>query len=203
MAIATSVSAGGVANAGAVAGSPSDGWVVENPRADNLFDTTAGSATIVDSTTGATIACSAVEGIGRADSGTIRPNDWFGSTVMTAYSSCTGPGTPDAEVFSPEIRLAPTSYDPATDIVTGFGIVDIWGLFPTTPTCDVTLYPTDPLVEVPMTYDNGTKTVELGPVTTAVYEATGADCSAFPAEGQEMTFSTTLVASPGFTVRPA
>jgi len=162
-----------------------------------------GSATIVDSTTGGTISCAAVEGIGRADSGTIRDNDWFGATVMTGYGSCTGPGSAGLEVFSPEIRLAPTSYDAATDVVTGFAIVDIWGLFPTTPGCDVTLYPTDPLAEVPMTYDNGSTTVDLGPVTTAVYEATGPDCSAFPGQGEEMTFATTLVASPGFTVRPA
>jgi hypothetical protein len=179
------------------------GWIVENPHPDDLFETRAGAASIVDSATGATISCAAVDGIGRADSGTIRPNDWFGATIMTTYTSCTGPAGSGIEVFSPEIRMVPTTYDPVTDSLSGFAIVDIWGLFPTAPGCDVTLYATNPLYEAPMTYDNGTSTIDIGPVTAEVYEATGPDCSAFPPVGGEMTFETTLVASPGFTVRPA
>jgi len=198
---ATTAAAAAEAEAGPVA--VTTGWVVENPHPDDLFETREGSATIVGSATGATIDCAVVDGVGRADSGTIRPNDWFGATIITTYTSCTGPGGPGIEVFSPEIRMVPTAYDPVTDSLTGFAIVDIWGLFPTAPGCDGTLYATDPLVEVPMSYDNVTSTIEIGPVTTEVDEATGPDCSAFPPVGGEMTFETTLVASPGFTVRPA
>jgi hypothetical protein len=208
-AIALAITAGagtGLATAGAATAATeavTTGWIVENPHPDDLFETREGSATIVDSATGATISCAVVDGVGRADSGTIRPNDWFGATIMTTYTSCTGPGGPGIEVFSPEIRMVPTAYDPVTDSLTGFAIVDIWGLFPAAPGCDVTLYATNPLYEAPMTYDNGNSTIDIGPVTAEVYEATGPGCSAFPPVGGEMTFETTLVASPGFTVRPA
>jgi hypothetical protein len=183
--------------------SPVTSWVVENFRADGTFDTPAGSATIVDAATGATISCETIDGLGRADSGTYRPQDSFATTYITQYGSCAGPGATGFEVFSTGYRLRATGYDAGADSITGLAIVDIWEMWLTTPECDVSLFPTDPLAQVPLTYDNRTSTVDTGTVTVAVYVTSGTDCAGLPEVGDEMTFETTLVASPGFTVRPA
>lgn len=188
---------------GPASGGPVDGWVVENPRADGSFDTRAGSATVVDPDTGATLSCAAIDGLGYAESGTYRPQDWFASTYISQYGSCTGPGATGLEVFSPEIRFVATAHDPAADRVTAVGIVDIWGLLLTRPSCSVSLYPTDPLDLVPLTYDNRTATFATDPVTVEVSDAVGDECTGLPEVGDVLTFGTTLVASPGFTVRPA
>lgn len=182
---------------------PVDGWVVENPRPDGTFDAVAGSATIADTVTGDTISCTTVDGWGNADSGTLRPQDWFAWARMTTYTSCTGLGGTWEYVFSPEIRVGADHYDPATDRITGDATVDIWGLFPTATGCDLSLYPIDPQAEVPMTYDNRSHTMDIGPVELVVEVADGPGCAGLPEVGDRMTFETTLVASPGFTVRPA
>jgi hypothetical protein len=115
------------------------GWLVENPRADGLFDTHEGSATI-GLADGATISCPLVDGWGRADSGTLRPQDLFGETGVNTYAGCTGDGAAGLEVFSsPSLGFAPEAYDTATDRISGSAYPQVWGLFLDAPDCEITL----------------------------------------------------------------
>jgi hypothetical protein len=179
------------------------GWVVDNPRADGLYDTHQGSATI-GLASGATISCSLVDGWGRAESGTLRPQDWFASTGVTSYGGCTGAGPAGVEVFSsPEMIFAPDSYDAGADRITGSTYTWIWGLFMDAPDCQIDLYPVDSDAPVPLTYDNPTATLDTGPIVVVATRADGAGCAGLAEVGDVLTYDTTFVVTPGITVRPA
>jgi hypothetical protein len=183
------------------------GWVVENPRADGTFDTNAGSATIVDTTSGVTLSCPAIGGWGRAPSGMLRPQDLFGESGVTTYSDegggCTGPAD-GVEIFSsPGILFAPGVYDAAADRVDGAAYPELWVLGIEAPGCSVDIYAQDPLAPAPLGYDNGTGTLDIGPVESVVTRADGTGCAGIAQVGDEVTFATTLEATPVFTVRPA
>jgi hypothetical protein len=177
--------------------------VVENPRPDGLYDTYEGSAT-VGLANGATITCSVVDGWGRAESETLRPDGYFAGTGVTAYQGCTGPGAADVQVFSsPDMVFVADTYDPATDRITGVHYAWVWGLFLDAPDCQIDLYPVDPNGEAAITYDNRTKTLDTSPLAVVATRADGAGCAGLAQVGDELTFETTFVATPGFTVRPA
>jgi hypothetical protein len=194
--------AAGMAAAGP-GGSAAGGWVVENARADGFYDTDGGSATVVDAG-GATLACSVVSGWGYADNGTVRPQDSFASSGVTLYSGCTGPGVEDVQVVSsPGLDFVAEGYDASTDLVTGVTYPLLWGLFLDAPECDVSLYPPVNDVVAPLSYDNRTATLRSGQLTVVAVQVDGTDCPGLPQVGDEVTFETTMVVSPGFTVRPA
>jgi hypothetical protein len=200
--VGMAVAVAGVAPASASA--PETGWVVENPQADGLYETNEGSVTVANVTTGATISCSEVSGWGNADSGTIRPQDWFASSGITVYSACTGPGATDLEVISsPDMIYTPGSYDAGADRVTGTAYPLAWGLFLDAPDCQVDMYSQDEFLSAPLTYDNPTGTLDVDPLEVTVTRADGAGCAGVAAVGDVVTFATTLVATPAFTVRPA
>jgi hypothetical protein len=180
------------------------GWVVDNPRADGLYETREGSVTIVGVAGGGTISCALVDGWGWADSGTLRPNDFFGGTGGTTYGGCTGPGGTDLEVWSsPDMVFVPETYDAEADRLSGSAYPLTWGLFLDSPDCQVSLYPLDSNAPAPHSYDNRTATLDAGPVTVVAARADGTGCGALGEVGDELTFETTFVATPGFTVRPA
>jgi hypothetical protein len=179
------------------------GWVVENPRPDNLYDTFEGSVTL-GLASGETVSCSEADGWGRADSETLPPGGWYAVSGVTAYTGCTGPGAAaDLQVFStPEMVFGAETYDAAADRVTGPAFGWIWGLFLDTPDCQIDLYIEDPDIGVPVTYDNRTKTFDTGTFTLVATRADGAGCAGLVAVGDLVTYETTFVATPGFTVRP-
>jgi hypothetical protein len=181
------------------------GWVVENPRVDGLYETNEGSVTIANVTTGATISCSGVSGWwGRADSGTIRPQDWFANSGVTVYDACTGPGPADLQVIStPDLVFLADSYDAGADRVSGTAYPLTWGLFLDSPDCQVDMYAPDADVSAPLTYDNPTGTLDVEPVEVVATRAEGPGCAGVAAVGDVLTFATTLVLTPAFTVRPA
>lgn len=181
------------------------GWVVENPSANGVFETNAGSTTVGGTAGGGTISCPVVSGWGRADSGTLRPNDFFGETGVTNATPCTGgPGAAGLEVISsPGTVFVPETYDTAADRISGSAYPWLWGLFLEAPDCQVDLYAVDPNAPVPFTYDNPTGTLDAGPFDVVVTRAEGAGCADLAAVGDELTYDTTLVATPAFTVRPA
>ena len=177
-----------------------------NPRADGGYDTDAGSAS-VHLASGATIECSVTAGWGRADSGTSRPNDFFGETGVTTYGGCTGPGPAGLEVISsPGMVFVAEAYDAGTDRISGSAYPWTWGLFLDAPDCQVVLYAQDANAPAPLAYDNATTTLDLGPIAVVVTRADGAGCAGLAAVGDEATYETTVVAgseaTPGFTVRP-
>lgn len=184
-------------------GSAAEGWVVENARADGFYDTDGGSATVVDAG-GATLACPVVSGWGYADNGTVRPQDSFASSGGTLYSGCTGPGAEEVQVLSsPGLQFIAEGYDASADLVTGVTYPLLWGLFLDAPDCDVSLYPPVNDVVAPLSYDNRTATLRSGPLAVVAERVDGTDCAGLPQVGDEVTFETTMVMSPGFTVRPA
>jgi hypothetical protein len=201
--VTTAVAAGaGQAAAGTAEAGTAAGWVVENPRPDGVFDIGDGSASLRFA--GGTIECPVVAGWGRADSGTLRPNDFFGETGVTSYADCTGPGTAGLTVdSSPGTVFVPEAYDAGADRISGSAYPWTWGLFLTAPECQVDLYPQDSNAPAPLTYDNATATLATGPVDLVVTRAEGTGCADLPEVGDEVTYETTVVATPGFTVRPA
>jgi hypothetical protein len=201
---AVTVGAGQVA-ADAAAGTAA-GWVVVNPRADGGYDTDEGSASL-HLAGGATISCPLTAGWGRADSATLRPNDFFGETGVTTYGSCAGPGPAGVDVISsPGMVFVAEAYDAGADRITGSAYPWTWGVFLDAPDCQVDLYPRDSNAPAPLTYDNATSTrpatLTTGPIDVVVARADGAGCAGVAAVGDEATYETTVVASPGFTVRP-
>ena len=180
------------------------GWSVENLNPDGWsYEFASGSATLVDTGSGATISCQAYGGWGRALNGTIPQDGSIGENWASIYDSCTGPGAEDLEVDSIYLWYGPTDYDAGADRVTGWAAADIWTLGLTWPDCLVDMYNVDPNTHVPMTYDNRSRTLTFGPITASVMKADGDGCAGRPDVGDVMTFETTLVvAAPGFTVRP-
>lgn len=181
------------------------GWVVDNPSANGVYETNEGSATVVLAT-GAAVSCPVVSGWGRADSGTLRPQDVFGETGATHYGGggCTGPGGASVDIgSSPGMVFAPESYDAETDVVTGSALPWVWGMFMDWADCQIDMYPLDSNAPAPLTYDNRTGTLDLGPVAVEVTRAAGPGCVGLAQVGDHMTFQTTVVATPRFTVRPA
>ena len=204
-ALAAGMGAGpaGGTTAAAPGGPAAEGWVVENARADGFYETYAGSATIVDAD-GATVACPVVSGWGYAEDGTVRPQDSFASAAWTIYSGCTGPWAEDVEVISsPDLWFMAQGYDASADLVTGVTYPLAWGVFLDAPECDVSLYQPVNDVVAPMSYDNRTATVRSGRLVVEVHQVDGTDCAGLPQVGDEVTFETTMVMSPAFTVRPA
>jgi hypothetical protein len=207
VAIAVSVMIVGGAGPAAAGAGPTEasatGWLVENPRTDGLFDTHEGSATI-GLASGVTISCPLVDGWGRADSGTLRPQDLFGETGINTFAGCTGTGAAGLEVVSsPSMGLAPDAYDAGADRISGSALPQVWGLFLDAPDCELTLYAVDSDAPAPLTYDNRTATLDVGPIPVVVDEAAGTGCAGLGEVGDEMTYAFTYVATPGFTVRPA
>lgn len=193
--------------AGAGAGTRADaavsGWVVANQDPDGMFTTDEGSITIAG-VGGGEVSCPLASGFGWADSGTLRPQDFFGEVGTTTYDAgCTGPGSAGLAVYSsPGTVLVAETYDAATDEIEGSAYPWLWGLFMETPGCQIDLYPVDSNAGAPLTFANATATLELGPVEVAVTRAEGAGCAGLPAVGDELTAELTLVATPGFTVHP-
>lgn len=181
------------------------GWVVENLNPDGWsYEFASGSATLVDTGSGATISCQVSGGWGRALNETVPQDGAIGENWASIYDSCTGLGADDLEVDSIYLWYGATEHDAAADRVTGWAAADLWTLGLTWPDCLVDLYNVDPNTLVPMTYDNRARTLTFGPITASVAKAEGGGCAGRPAVGDVMTFETTLVvASPGFTVRPA
>lgn len=204
-ALAVAVGAGPAAAEPAEAPAPTvTGWVIENPRADGLYDTFEGSTTIVLAS-GETVSCPLIDGWGRAHSGTVRPQDWFAVSGVTAFDNCTGPGAAaELQVWSsPEMVFAPDAYDAAADRIMGTAYAWTWGLFLETPDCQVDVYAADPDGQAPLTYDNPTATLDTEPLAVVATRADGPGCAGLAQVGDELTFETTFVATPGFTVRPA
>ena len=135
---------------------------------------------------------------------TVRPQDWFASSGIISYADCAGPGAAGLEVAStPGMVFAPDGYDAETDRITGTTYTMTWALGLLTPDCTITLYPPDDTVGTPLTYDNPTATLHTGPVALVVALVEGTGCDDLAHVGDEMTFETTIVPDPGFTVRPA
>ena len=191
----------GMATAGP-GGPAAEGWVVEGARADGFYETDAGSATVVGAG-GATLACSVVSGWGYAANGTLRPQDSFASSGGAVYSGCTGLGPEGVEVISsPGLLFIAEGHDASADLVTGVTYPLTWGLLLDAPECDVSLYPAVDDV-APLSYDNRTATLRSGRLAVVAEQVEGTDCAGLPQVGDEVTFETTLVMSPAFTVRPA
>jgi hypothetical protein len=197
--------AGDPAEAEAAAPAPTvTGWVVENPRADGLYDTFQGSATIGGAAGGTTITCPLTDGWGRAESGTVRPQDWFASSGVTTYGGCTGSGVAGLEIVSsPEMIFAPDAYDSAADRIIGSAYPGVWSLFLDAPDCQVDLYAVDSDAPTPLTYDNRTGTLDVDPIPVVATRAEGPGCAGLAQVGDVLTFEPTVVATPVFTVRPA
>jgi hypothetical protein len=114
------------------------------------------------------------------------------------------PGAAGVEVFSsPGTVFVAETYDAASDRISGSAYPWLWGLFLETPDGQVDLYPADSNAPVPFTYDNRTATLDAGPVGLVVSRADGTGCTDLAEVGDELTFETTLVVTPRFTVRPA
>jgi hypothetical protein len=189
--------------AGAGTGTAVSGWVVENQDPEGMFVAWAGSVTVTGVAGGA-VTCPLTDGFGWADSGTLRPQDVFAEVGITSYhSGCTGSGPAGLEVYStPGTVLHAESYDAVTDRISGAAYPWLWGMLLDAPDCQVDLYPIDSNAGAPLTFDNGTATIELGPIEVAVTSAEGAGCAGLAAVGDEMTVDLTVVATPGFTVHP-
>jgi hypothetical protein len=98
----------------------------------------------------------------------------------------------------------PEAYDAAADRVSGAALPWLWALAIEAPGCWVEMYAEDPdFQQAPLTYDNRTGTLDIGPVEVVVTLADGAGCAGLAQAGDAMTFEATLVATPAFTVRPA
>ena len=211
VAAVTVVSGAGAAEAADTAGAASGpspagtGWVVANPDPDGLYETHEGSATLVNVTSGVTVSCTAIGGWGRADSGTLRPQDVFGETGMTTYGyegGCTGPAPGSGLVSTPGMVFAPEAYDAATDTIDGAAYPWLWALALDAPGCFVEMYAEDPDAAAPLTYDNGTGALEIGPVVAVVTSTDGPACAGLAQVGDTMAYEASLVATPTFTVRP-
>ena len=204
--VVASAAASGVGPAAAAPAEAAEptGWVVENPRADGLFLTDEGSATVVNVTTGATVSCPVLYGSGEARSRTMRPQDLFGSTEFTAYGyeagGCTGPGL--GILSTPNLGFAVDAHDAAADRVDGSAVPLGWGFALDAPDCLAEAYPEVVGAASPLTYDNRTGAFEIGPVDVVVTRADGPGCAGLARVGDDMTFEATLVATPAFTVRP-
>lgn len=204
---AVAIAAGaGPAGAGPAEAPDVAGWIVENPAPNGMSETNEGAVTITNVTSGVTVSCPAVSGAVRADTDTIRPQDVFGETGFTHYGyeggGCTAP-TPIAGVLSsPGMVFHPQTYDAGADRVTGLALPWFWASAIEAPDCFIEMNATDPDSEAPLTYDNRTGTLELGPVVAEVGRVEGTGCAALAQVGDSMTFETTLVATPAFTVLP-
>jgi len=180
------------------------GWVVENPSPDGIFATNEGSVSVVGAGTGVAITCPVLSGWGRADSATLRPNDFFGETGVTNAGDCTGPGSAGVEVISsPGTVFVAETYAAAADRIGGSAYPWLWGLFLEAPDCQVDLYAVDANAPAPLAYDNATATLEAGPIDVVATRAEGTGCADLATVGDRMTFQARLVATPGFTVHPA
>ena len=189
---------------GAPAGAqaPVSGWVVENQDPEGMFVAAEGSISVLG-LAGGTVTCPLTDGFGWADSATLRPLDVFAEVGITNYSGCSGPVPAGLQVFStPGTVLHAETYDAAADRVSGAAYPWVWGMALVAPDCLVDLYPIDHDAGAPLTFDNRTATIELGPVETQVTHADGAGCAGLAAVGDEMEVELTVVASPGFTVHP-
>jgi hypothetical protein len=183
-----------------------DGWIVDNPDPDGMFETYEGSVTITNVTSGAAVSCPVLEGWGSADSRTLRPQDVFGETGFTTYGyeggGCTAPTPITGVVSSPGMVFHPETYDAGADRVDGSAYPWLWASAIEAPDCWIDMYAVDSDAAAPLTYDNGTGTLDLGPVVGEVTAADGAGCAALAQVGDSVTFETTLVATPVFTVHP-
>lgn len=189
---------------GAPAGAqaPVSGWVVENQDPEGMFLAAEGSIRVIGAA-GGTVTCSLTDGFGWADSATLRPQDTFAEVGITSYSGCSGPGPAGMQVFStPGTILHAETYDAATDRITGSAYPWMWGMLMDAPDCQIELYPIDHDAGAPLTFDNRTATIELGPLEVQVTAVDGAGCAGLAAVGDEMAVELTVVASPGFTVHP-
>ena len=214
VAVAAVVAAVAVAGGGSPAGAgPAEapdadvtGWLVENPDPDGTFEIHEGSATVTNVASGATVSCPVLSGWGRADDGTLRPQDLFGETGGTAYGyeggGCTAPRPIDGIISSPGMVFHPETYDAAADRVDGAAYPWLWVSGIDAPDCVIDMYAVDANAPAPLTYDNRTGTLDIGPVVGEVTRADGAGCAGLARVGDSVTFETTVVATPVFTVRP-
>jgi hypothetical protein len=203
-AVAVAVGAG-PAGAGP-AEAAADGWIVENPDPDGMFETYEGSVTVTNVTSGAAVSCPLLDGWGSADSGTLRPQDTFGETGFTRYGyeggGCTAPTPITGVLSSPGMVFHPQTYDAGADRVDGSALPWLWASAIEAPDCWIDMYAVDSDAPAPLSYDNEAGTLDLGPVVAEVAAADGAGCAALAQVGDSVTFETTLVATPVFTVRP-
>jgi hypothetical protein len=173
-----------------------DGWVVENPRADGLYDTFEGSARLVGGSDVA-IGCSAADGWGRADNETVPAESFVAGTGVTGYTGCAGTEGPDVQLYSsPDMVFVAEAYDATADRIAGSAYVWTWGLFLVAPDCDLTMYAADSDVAVPFTYDNPTGSFDIGPLVVSVHSADGTGCAGIAQIGDLLTFDTDTVATP-------
>lgn len=183
-----------------------DGWIVDNPDPDGMFDTDEGSVTVTNVTSGVAVSCPLLQGWGSADSATLRPQDTFGETGFTSYGyeggGCTAPIPITGVLSSPGMLFHPQTYDAGADRVDGSAYPWLWASAIEAPDCWIDMYAADSDAPAPLTYDNETGTLDLGPVVAEVAAADGAGCAALAQVGDTMTFETRLVATPVFTVRP-
>ena len=208
---AVAVASAAMGGAGPAAAGPAEatepaGWVVENPWANGNFLTDEGSTTIVNVRTGATVSCPVLQGSGWTRNGTVAPTALFGSTQFTTYGyeagGCTGPTPVLGVISTPNLYFAADAYDAAADRVHGSAVPLGWGALLDTPDCQVDMYPEEVATDWPLTYDNSTGILDIGPVDVVVTAADGAGCAGLAQVGDPLTFEATLVASPIFTVRP-
>ena len=193
----------GTAAAAPVEAEAATGWVVTTPDTDSLYEIHQGTAS-VRLAGGTTMTCPVISGWGRASAGTVPANANYSETGATGFGRCAGSPVAGLQVVSaPHMGITATAYDAAADRVAGPAYPRMWGLFLDAPGCRVSLYPEGPNAGVPSSYDNRTATLGIGPIDVVVARADGTACAGLAAVGDEVTYRSTVVATPGFTVRPA
>ena len=202
--VGTAVTAGaGTAAAAPVEAEAVTGWVVSTPDTDGIYEIHQGNAS-VRLASGTTMSCPIASGWGRASARTVPGNGGYSETGNTAFGRCTGSPVAGLQVLSaPHMGITASTYDAVADRVAGPAYPRMWGLFLDAPGCRVSLYPEDPTAGVPSSYHNRTATLGIGPIDVVVARADGPACAGLAAVGDEVTYRSSVVATPGFTVRPA